>query len=904
MKTIYTKAVMLFLFLGALSQEVIGQSLRLDIRNQQYVEDTMYFDIYLSRNGGTTNYYLGDADFALTFNNANFTTPTIGYIAGTSNLKNSNGNPTTAYGDNLAATIGTSNPNTNKIIINLLQPSFSGQGGFDSIIAQIDTAQNTHRLGKFWVKGLQSHFQTTGLTWYMSGSGIKTTAFTLANTSNWKSSKINNYTPNNPTPGTTPTVQTSDLLVNSVTDTTMNLSWTRGNGTQTIIFAQEASAIGSNPTNGIFFNADDSLGLGSELGNGSGIFAVYRGTGSSVTINNLDPATIYHFIAFEVYGENGHNEAYNITSPATATDTTLHAEPTIPATDLLVTAWDTNQLTLTWTSGDGSNRVVIARKAAAVNQLPEDGNAYTSNTIFKSGENLSDSNFVVYDGSGSTTTITGLEPNTVYHFSVIEYNGTFNNKNYLLDGVPAVDRTTLQSEPTVAASNLVVNNVTSSSFRINWTTGNGTEKIVLIKEANAVNDNPSDGFAYTGNAAYAAGDTIGTDNYVVYRGSDTTVNVTGLDPNTVYHFEIFELDGSGDASNYFTASTLIGSQLTLQDAPTISARDLMITEVTTSSMKLKWTSGNGANRVVVAKAVTEPGFAVNGSTYTANNTFASGDTVRANEYIVYNGSGDSVVVNGLSQDTIYHFAVYEYNGSGGAENFLNSDTATNSQNTAFYLNAFALLEGPYNGTFMDTTLNEEALIPSAQPYNAGPWNYAGTETVASAPDNAVDWVLVELRKAPSAANAIVDSIVFRQAAFINHLGQIVDTLGNPLFVMPDEAGYGNYFLLIYHRNHIGVMSAAKITYNADSNAFVYDFTTAANTAYGTDALVEVSGKFALFGGNADPSATVIDADDRDNAWTDRNKYGYEYSDVNLDGNVDAADRSLIYNNTGQDDQTP
>ena len=46
------------------------------------------------------------------------------------------------------------------------------------------------------------------------------------------------------------------------------------------------------------------------------------------------------------------------------------------------------------------------------------------------------------------------------------------------------------------------------------------------------------------------------------------------------------------------------------------------------------------------------------------------------------------------------------------------------------------------------------VIPLTQPYNGAPWNYTGTESVATIPAGVVDWVLPELREAATPAQAL------------------------------------------------------------------------------------------------------------------------------------------------------
>ena len=76
-------------------------------------------------------------------------------------------------------------------------------------------------------------------------------------------------------------------------------------------------------------------------------------------------------------------------------------------------------------------------------------------------------------------------------------------------------------------------------------------------------------------------------------------------------------------------------------------------------------------------------------------------------------------------------------------------TVTNGSITGtggIILDLKANLEGPFNGTDMNTDLNPW-MIPNNQPYNTSPWYYNGSESFAAVPNgDVVDWILVELRK--------------------------------------------------------------------------------------------------------------------------------------------------------------
>lgn len=93
-------------------------------------------------------------------------------------------------------------------------------------------------------------------------------------------------------------------------------------------------------------------------------------------------------------------------------------------------------------------------------------------------------------------------------------------------------------------------------------------------------------------------------------------------------------------------------------APTTQASALTFSGITSSGMTIGWTNGYGTKRIVkmnTSNSFTAP---TNGVSPTANSVYSSG------EQVVYNGSGSSVSVTGLSASTTYWYRVYEYDCSG------------------------------------------------------------------------------------------------------------------------------------------------------------------------------------------------------------------------------------------------
>jgi len=117
--------------------------------------------------------------------------------------------------------------------------------------------------------------------------------------------------------------------------------------------------------------------------------------------------------------------------------TRLAAEPNISASEFNRLSFSSNTLNISWKSGNGQKRLVIARAGAPVNALPLDSQTYLASSVFGSGQQIGSGNFIVYNGMGSNIEISGLNPSIAYHFLVIEYHGMGTSTNYQTVGALA-----------------------------------------------------------------------------------------------------------------------------------------------------------------------------------------------------------------------------------------------------------------------------------------------------------------------------------------------------------------------------------------------------------------------------------------------------------------------------------
>lgn len=167
-----------------------------------------------------------------------------------------------------------------------------------------------------------------------------------------------------------------------------------------------------------------------------------------------------------------------------------------------------------------------------------------------------------------------------------------------------------------------------------------------------------------------------------------------------------------------TAGVLVDAVIT----PSQSG-SLVFSDVEGTTMTIGWTNGNGSKRVLFVKASntgkTSP---VKNSSYTANSVFGSGTQITSGWYCVYNGSGSSVTVTGLSMGVDYIAEVFEYNGPLGYEKY-NLTTSAGNPKTQATLSCANPTNG---GTIATDQAGCISLDASALTNVTSPINYTGT----------------------------------------------------------------------------------------------------------------------------------------------------------------------------------
>ncbi|HPE57659.1 MAG TPA: PKD domain-containing protein [Bacteroidales bacterium] len=225
------------------------------------------------------------------------------------------------------------------------------------------------------------------------------------------------------------------------------------------------------------------------------------------------------------------------------------------------------------------------------------------------------------------------------------------------------------------------------------------------------------------------------------------------------------------------------------------------------------------------------------------------------------------------------------------------------------------LEGPYNTSTgqMETNLNSQGYIPLDQPYNPSlpyynesdpVWLYNGTENVPAIPANVVDWLYVQFRDADAPGNATSATIIDEQVAFLLANGSVVGLNGTDNIRL-QATPVQNLYAVVFHRNHLGVISANALT--ESGGVINYDFSTDAAQAYGgINGHKELeTGVWGMVAGDGNGNGLIQNTDETSVWKVDLGQSGYKGGDFSMNGLVQNTDETNYWKvNLGAGGQTP
>lgn len=329
----------------------------------------------------------------------------------------------------------------------------------------------------------------------------------------------------------------------------------------------------------------------------------------------------------------------------------LDFKPAVQASTIITSGATAGSVILNFTRGNGQRRIVVAKAGdmATIND-PSNATGYTASTAFGNPmSEYSPGNYVVFDGIVSDpnqVTVTGLNLNTTkYFFKVFEYNGKYgSNVSNVIFQTGDATLNPLASPPITAPSAITFPTITNKTLGLNWTNGNGSNRLLVAKAVSTVDAAPANGQTYSASTTFGSGAQITPGNFVIMNGSGNATTITNLSPNTEYFFKLVEYNGTGANANYAVSAT--ATQLTLTDKPILNNP----TNYTQTSFTANWQTVDGANTYHIDLA-TDAGF-----------------SSIVNSPPPISAPSTSQVFSSLSPGTIYYYRVRAANNAGQSEN--------------------------------------------------------------------------------------------------------------------------------------------------------------------------------------------------------------------------------------------
>ena len=233
------------------------------------------------------------------------------------------------------------------------------------------------------------------------------------------------------------------------------------------------------------------------------------------------------------------------------------------------------------------------------------------------------------------TTVTGLSADTTYTFKVTAYDAAWNESEALTDSAKTIPQPT---EPDTEApqwqdgSELTVSDITQTSVKLTWPSA-------------------TDNVRVTGYRIY-----VDEVEYKTAGGNENAIIVTGLTAETSYTFKVTAYDEAGNESAALTTSAKTLPQPTEPDteAPQWSDdSELTVSDVTQTSVKLSWPRAT-------------------------DNVGVTGYRIYVDdfEYKTVGGSGNGIMINGLTASTSYKFKVTAFDAAGNVSDALTASATT------------------------------------------------------------------------------------------------------------------------------------------------------------------------------------------------------------------------------------
>lgn len=186
---------------------------------------------------------------------------------------------------------------------------------------------------------------------------------------------------------------------------------------------------------------------------------------------------------------------------------------------------------------------------------------------------------------------------------------------------------------------------------------------------------------------------------------------------------------------------------------------------------------------------------------------------------------------------------------------------------------------------------------STSPYSDGVTISDAIKLDDAGSNSMVDWVWVELRDANDSS-----IIIAEKTGVLQRDGDIVDTTDNRVTPLSFNVPSDNYYIVIRHRNHLGIMTASPASLS--SSLTTLDLSSNSNLITGgVNAMINMgNGIYAIPSGDYDENGQVQNID-TNSVIQLLGVSGYNKADLDMNGQVQNSDiNNLLNPNIGKGEQ--
>jgi len=193
------------------------------------------------------------------------------------------------------------------------------------------------------------------------------------------------------------------------------------------------------PLDGVVYHVGDTIGSST---------VVTFESGTSFSVTNLTPGTIYYF---DVFSEKNFN--YLTVNPLAGSQrtTSTSSGPGAQPTNMIFSAVTDTTMTVSFTAASGAPTGYITLMQAFGSPYPDD--VPVDGTVYQPGDVMGSSSIVLNVGSETSLDITYLYPGIDYYFDVFSYAISNGSYDYVtVNPLEGVQRTTSNGSPSARVS--------------------------------------------------------------------------------------------------------------------------------------------------------------------------------------------------------------------------------------------------------------------------------------------------------------------------------------------------------------------------------------------------------------------------------------------------------------------